>query len=228
MAVFDCDLEPFAKLPEVAGSAVSGDVIRKVFEGERFLAERRLDGGAFEPGDIFESADGSYLINIRPDCDCIPRGHDKLDSLELYLLRGTDRTSELTYDEVNGLISEQDNEAIVFPVYDGRALGFKFKKLYTKKWKELKTSRRGRLLPPVLTRLQERYAAYLQRPGLTRVPVAAFPPQKAKPIAVAKNTEIAEKVEATPHSQPIEELAKPTPVADVPAQVQPGAVDDKS
>jgi len=33
----------------------------------------------------------------------------------------------------------------------------------------------GRLLPPYLTRLQQRYSAYLQRPGLSRIPRAALP-----------------------------------------------------
>ncbi len=184
MAVFDCNLELFPEMMKAVteDADADGPAVRKVFEGERFLAEERLDKLAFEPGDIFLNADGSYLINVRPDCDCIPRGHDKLDSLDLYLLSGKDRTSDLKYDPVNGVIQEQDNEAIVFPIHEGKAIGFKFKKLHLKKWKELKLLRKGRIIPPALTRLQERYAAYLQRPGLARVPVAAFPPQTATPL----------------------------------------------
>ncbi len=187
MALFECDLELFPEMMQAVGEDTQSDgaAVRKVFEGERFLAQDRLDPLAIEPGDIFENADGTYHINIRPDCDCIPRGNDKLDNLDLYLLKGTDRTSDLKYDTVNGLIQEKDNEVIVFPVYDGKALGFKFKKLHTKKWKDVKATRKGRLLPPALTRLQARYGAYVQRPGLTRVPVAAFPPQPAKPIEAA-------------------------------------------
>lgn len=177
MTPFSCDLAPFSDLLEgmKKDSEAYENVVRKVLEGERFLAEIRLDKGSFEPGDIFLAEDG-YRINIRPDCDCIPKGNDKLDKLDLYLLKGTERPlAQLSYNSVYGLISEQDNEAVVFPVYDGKALCFKFRKLYTKKWQELKGKRVGRLLPPFLTRLQQRYSSYLQRPGLSRLPNAAFP-----------------------------------------------------
>jgi hypothetical protein len=196
MTPFNCDLEPFAGLLEriEKDPKAYGDVVRKVLEGERFLAEVRLDQASFEPGDIFLADDG-YRINIRPDCDCIPRGNDKLDKLDLYLLKGTERPmADLNFDGKNGLIPEQDNEAIVFPVYDGKVLCFKFRKLYMQRWQELKGKRVGRLLPPFLTRLQQRYSSYLQRPGLSRLPNAAFPfpapPVEAEaPIAPASAPE---------------------------------------
>lgn len=176
MTPFALDFEPFKKLLDESKKDPKAyeEVVRMVLEGERFLAEVRLDKESFEPGDIFHSDDG-YQINIRPDCDCIPRGHDKLDSLELYLLKGTELpVAKLNYDPKNSLITESDNEAVLFPVYDGKALNFKFRKLYKEKWRDLKAKRVGRLMPPFLTRLQQRYSAYLQRPGLNRLPTAAF------------------------------------------------------
>jgi hypothetical protein len=177
MTPFSFDLEPFTGLLESIKQdpKVYEEVVRKVLEGERFLAEVRLDKDSFEPGDIFLSDDG-YRINIRPDCDCIPKGNDKLDKLDLYLLKGTERpVADLKYNSDYGLIPEQDNEAVLFPVCNGKALCFKFRKLYMQKWQDLKGKRVGRLLPPFLTRLQQRYSAYLQRPGLSRLPKAAFP-----------------------------------------------------
>jgi hypothetical protein len=177
MAPFTCDLEPFEELLDGVKKDEKAyqDIVRNVFEGERFLAADRLDDKAFEPGDIFQLDDG-YRINIRPDCDCVPRGSDTLDRLELYLLKGTERSfADLKYDDEYGFIPEQDNEAIIFPVHEGKALCFKFRRLYVVKGKELKGKRIGRLIPPYLTRLQERYSAYLQRPGLTRLPKVAFP-----------------------------------------------------
>lgn len=201
MAPFDCDLEPFlAMLDGVKKDANAYEgIVRNVFEGERFLAADRLDEKSFEPGDIFWIDDG-YRINIRPDCDCVPRGNDTLDRLELYLLKGTERSfADLNYDDEYGFIPEQDNEAIIFPVYNGKALCFKFRRLYTNKGKELKGKRIGRLLPPFLTRLQERYSAYLQRPGLSRLPKVAFPaPMPEATSAVIETVPATSAVESVP------------------------------
>ena len=85
MTPFALDLEPFKKLLDESKKDPNAyqDVVAKGTRRRAIsFAEARLDKESFEPGDIFQS-DDSYQINIRPDCDCIPRGHDKLDSLEL-------------------------------------------------------------------------------------------------------------------------------------------------
>jgi hypothetical protein len=200
MTSFTCDLEPYAALVDgiKKNPKAYEEIVRYVLEGERFLAADRLDQDSFEPGDIFEVDDG-YRVNIRPDCDCIPKGNDKLAKLDLYLLRGTERTfADLKYDAEYGLIPEQDNEAIIFPVYGGKALCFKFRKLYMRRWSELKDKRVGRLLPPFLTRLQQRYSAYLQRPGLSRMPSIAFPSRAPNETALVIETVAAAPVESTP------------------------------
>lgn len=108
---------------------------------------------------------------------------------------------ELNYNPKYGLIPEQENEAVVFPVYDGKALCFKFRKLYTQKWQELKGKRVGRLLPPFLTRLQQRYSSYLQRPGLSRLPNAAFPSPAPLVDAEAANDVLAAVAKPTPFQE---------------------------
>jgi len=181
--MFDCNLEPFFPLLESLdkNSESYKNTVHRVLEGERFLAAGHLDDNSFRPGDIFQNNE-EFFVNIRPECDCIPKGNDKLDNLDLYLLKGTEKPfSSLNYNEKYGLILEQDNEAIIFPIYDGKALCFKFRKLTTKKIKDIGSKRIGRLLPPFLTRLQQRYSAYLQRPGLSRLPDFAIPLPVASP-----------------------------------------------
>jgi hypothetical protein len=167
----------------------------------------------------------AYRINIRPDCDCIPRGGDKLDRLDLYLLKGTEQSfADLEYDAAFGLIPEHDNEAIVFPVYGTKAISFKFRKLYWEKWRDIKAKRVGRLLPPFLTRLQQRYAAYMQRPGLSRLPTVAFPAPPAAPTGTAIATvadvpvEVQQEVVANPEV-PVAQ-APPLQPAPAPAEVR--------
>lgn len=188
MMPFNCDLTTFTE-------ALGGDrkdecsddkAVLKVLEGERFLAEDRLDKNSVEPGDIFKLEEGGYRINVRPHCDCIARENSSPDKIKLYLLKGCEKNlSDLDCDSDRGLIREHDNEAVVYPVLEGKALRFGFKDLDMKKWGELKGKRVGRLLPPFLTRLQQRYSSYLQRPGLSRLPNAAFPlsEEAAEPAA---------------------------------------------
>ena len=227
MAPFDCNLEPFQglfnKIKEDA--YLYKGTVQRVLEGERFLAAEHLDKLSFEPGDIFEVDDG-YRINIRPDCDCIPRGGDKLDRLDLYLLKGTEKTfAELEYNAEFGLIPEHDNEAIVFPVYGNKAISFKFRKLYWEKWRDINGKRIGRLLPPFLTRLQQRYAAYMQRPGLSRLPTVAFPAPPAAPTGTAIATVPDEPVEVQEVAAAPEASVAEAPPPPAPATVEVREVD---
>jgi hypothetical protein len=234
MAPFDCDLEPFQEVfNKVKENAdIYKGAVQRVLEGERFLAAEHLDKLSFEPGDVFAVDDG-YRINIRPDCDCIPRGGDKLDRLDLYLLKGTEQTfADMEYNAEFGLIPEHDNEAIVFPVYGSKAISFKFRRLYWEKWRDIKEKRVGRLLPPFLTRLQQRYAAYMQRPGLSRLPTVAFPAAPVAPTGPAIATvpdepvEIQHEVPATPEVSvvqgppPAEPVPPPAEVQGVPAAAE--------
>ena len=41
-------------------------------------------------------------------------------------------------------------------------------------WNNIKDNRIGRLLPPYITRVQQKYAHYLQRQGLPRIPKQAI------------------------------------------------------
>jgi hypothetical protein len=153
-----------------------------VLEGERFLPSDRLHVGSIAPGDIFKDGK-SYYVNIRPECDCIARKGQEQDDVELYLLRGSKLSSgQVKVIEGYGQLEERDTNASIFAMKDGESFSFQFSELHKKPWKELKDKRVGRLLAPFLTRLQQRYAAYLQRPGMPRIPTAALPPTPAKAV----------------------------------------------
>lgn len=159
-----------------------------VLEGERFLRKERLDPNSFTTGDVFvevnQQGKTTYLLNVRAECDCIKRENGSAG--HMYLLTG-EEDSEMLYgaDRGNGLVPERDTEAVVVAMCDGKHIRFKFKpNLKVKEWSNAYRDKRiGRLLPPFLTRLLERYAAYLQRPGIPRVPAALFPTQPTEAAA---------------------------------------------
>lgn len=197
MTPFEFDLGPF----EGALSGLGNDkanyrtLLLKVLEGERFLSKDQLHTSSTAPGDVFK--DGKhYFVNIRPDCDCISRGEHEQDAVELYLLEGSKLTQpqvERKYDQAYGLLVESDSQCIVFAMTGGATVSFAFKSLKVVPWGEWKSKRIGRLLPPFLTRLQQRYSAYLQRPGLNRTPEQA--------ILISESEERSVNDEATRHQK---------------------------
>ncbi|MDE2730430.1 MAG: hypothetical protein OXI38_03420 [Bacteroidota bacterium] len=124
-------------------------------------------------GDVFKSTRGRYLLNIRPDCDCIPRDDNSLDNIELYVLEGKKTKPLKLYNRVqraHGHILERIYEAIVFAAGDEGSIVFDFRRLRIRSYSELRSRRIGRLLQPYMTRIQQRYALFMQRQGLPRIP----------------------------------------------------------
>ncbi|THD60600.1 hypothetical protein [Phenylobacterium sp.] len=152
--------------------------MHKVLEGERFLREDRLTKDIYAPGDVFafpvEPGKTTYWINVRAECDCLRGG----DGLELYLLQAKiveDAEKQISPDF--GTFNEKDGEVIIFAMMDGRTFSVRFKDMKVKTLKQMvagKYERVGRLLPPFMTRVQQRYAAYIQRPGMPRIPEALY------------------------------------------------------
>lgn len=151
--------------------------VTKVLEGERFLPKNRLHGDALAPGDVFKKGD-DYYVNIRPDCDCIAREGEVQTDIKAYLLKGSKITNAKVVERFNkayGNISESDTESVIFGMRSGTTVSFRFGELLVDASGGWMGHRIGRILPPYLTRLQQRYSAYLQRPGLSRIPIAALP-----------------------------------------------------
>lgn len=158
--------------------ATDKNEIRKVLQGEHFITKEGLDNNTICAGDLFK-INGKIYINIRPDCDCI-LGRNVTDGnaedIDLYLLRGSKLTATQErekYRKEYGNFEEIDNQSIIFSIIDGKTFGFRFKDLFIRKWSDIKDKRIGRLLPPYITRMQQRYALYLQRSGLPRTPKMA-------------------------------------------------------
>lgn len=157
---------------QVAG--VEKNDLRRLLECERFIPQKNLPDHPFA-GDIY-SIEERYYLNIRPDCDIIRNPKDK----DMYLLKGN------IIDEKK--INSKDQDAIKFDsgeflekknicyvaFVQGHILSFSLRDLAMKKWKDIKDKRIGRLLPPYITKVQQKYAAYLQRQGLPSIPEDAI------------------------------------------------------
>jgi hypothetical protein len=187
MTPFDFNLGPFNEAFKAleADESKSRAAVIKVLEGERFLPKSRLHGDVLAPGDVFKKGD-DYYVNIRPDCDCIAREGEVQAEVKAYLLKGSKVTNTKVVERMNpkyGTISESDTESVIFGMKAGTTVSFQFGELRVEASGEWMAIRIGRLLPPYLTRLQQRYSAYLQRPGLSRIPKAALPvvPSPAPP-----------------------------------------------
>jgi hypothetical protein len=160
--------------------------IRKVLECERFLKNNKLSDVP-ATGDIFKeeyqengTTKYKYWLNIRPDCD-IARNTNP----ELYCLKGRiiDETKInkkqkdailFSIKDGNGVFEEKINHALVAFIEDGKIIEFLFRDIKVKKWNDIKNSRIGRLLPPYIIRLQQKYSFYLQRQGLPAIPEKAI------------------------------------------------------
>ena len=162
-------------------NGLSANDIRTVLSGARCLPKNLLQTQDVAPGDLF-LLDGKLFINIRPACDCIKRPPD--DEIMLYLLQGSQLSlsKEKSYfNHEYGHFNELECQAIVFALYNGKSYDFRFKNLKIQPWSEIDDKRIGRLLPPYITRIQQRYAAYLHREGLPRIPSEALSSNEPSP-----------------------------------------------
>jgi hypothetical protein len=164
-----------------------------VLQGERFVLSDRLHGDSIAPGDVFK-IDSHYFLNIRPECDCVLR--DGACDLELYLLSGDKLgpagTAKKGGDPFAGRLAERNDEALVFAMYKRGTFSFDLKTLHKKSWMDAKKDRIGRLLPPFLTHVQQRYSSYLMRPGLPKIPIEAME-KTVKDTIERENAEAAKK-----------------------------------
>ena len=152
--------------PEVPKEEVRALIGEISFHPQQLLTEDEIGCG-----DMFQLPKQKFLLNLRPDCDCVPRNGQKSGEIELYCIEGKkipDTELEKRYDA--GHFPERVWEHIVFSVHQGKSIRFDFRKLRIDKFCCLKEKRVGRLLHPYLTRVQQRFGLYLQRQGLPRIP----------------------------------------------------------
>ena len=164
---------------QILGSGLpsaSKEEIKLLIQEASFITKDNLAQDEIRSGDMFKMSGGKYLINIRPDCDCVPRNEVKTaDQVELYCIKG-EKISDPKIRESykNGHFTERISESISFSIYEGKTIKFNFEKLEKKKFSEIKAQRVGRLIHPYITRIQQRYTSYLQRQGLPYIPEEAI------------------------------------------------------
>lgn len=161
-----------AEIIESQTDGVGKTELRSLLECERFIPQTILPNHPFA-GDVY-LLEGKYYLNIRPDCDIIRSPKD------MYLLKGkvVNETKINSKDEDailfdSGEFLEKKNCCYVAFV-QGKILCFSLRDIVIKKWKDIKDHRIGRLLPPYITKIQQKYAAYLQRQGLPSIPEQAI------------------------------------------------------
>ena len=152
---------------------VGSNDLRALIGESCFRPESALPNDEIRCGDMFRLSGKKCLLNIRPDCDCVPRnGGD----VELYCIEGRRmRDADLRKQYREGHFAEKVWESVAFSVQEGCSVRFDFRKFRLEKFSALREQRVGRLLHPHLTRLQQRFGLYLQRQGLPRVPQEAIP-----------------------------------------------------
>ena len=186
---------PSASLTNLINDSLTGRMRMDAFEAEYLGGEHRDVSGydlrgliveaSFRPGDslpedeircgdLYKGNGRKYLLNLRPDCDCIPRNGDDLDEIEVHCIKGKKlRPNEVRKLFNNGHFEERVFQSVVFAVADGKSILFDFNDFVVMKYLEVKAMRVGRLLHPYVTRVQQRYALYAQRQALPRIPDAA-------------------------------------------------------
>ena len=153
--------------------AITKEDLRNILESERFIPNNKLPKHPFA-GDIYKIEE-DYFINIRPDCDIIREKKD------LYLLKGiiiderkiNKRRGNDNIPFVQGEFIEKKNCSYVAFI-QGKVMRFNYRKLDIMRWTNIKEKRLGRLLPPYINKIQQQYAAYLQRQGLPSIPNEAI------------------------------------------------------
>ena len=153
------------------------DLLRSVLEGASFIPDDRLSENDIKAGDMFKGPRQRYLINIRANCDCTAREGQSIDDVVLYCIKGKKmkkKEEQKSYNKTIGNFEERVWENIVSMVDNGETIRFDFRKLCQKKYSDIKAKRVGRLIHPYITRIQQRYALYLQRQGLPRIPEKAI------------------------------------------------------
>lgn len=147
-------------------------LLKNLLERQCFMRNEYL-GDLSSTGDIYKWHQ-EYFLNIRPSCDCVGRdGKNKI-----YLIKGDKvKDKEIQnglFNEKYGNFNEQSNFVIVGPIC-GFFIRFKFKDFLIEDYDRKKEKRIGRLLPPFITRVTQKYGLYIHRQGLPRLPKEVIP-----------------------------------------------------
>ncbi len=169
--------------------APSKEEVIGIMKGQFFL-EKGSDASMV--GDFYKKKSGEYYMNIRPTCDCV-EGRENSDGL-IYLLRCSrlsDNKAGSLYIANDGHFKETIGCAIVGPLYENKFYRIDFNKVDVVECSQWKTKKVGRILPPIINHITERYSLYVQRQALPRIPKEIVPhaPEEAIPAATKDDGE---------------------------------------
>jgi hypothetical protein len=156
--------------------AISSNEIKQVLEGQRFRKKEKTSDNMIFTGDIFFK-DDKYYINVRSQCDCIPREERQtINDVNLYLIEGEEKSdlSKLNFNKKTGTFNDTEIRFTIFPINQNKAIQFDLGKFSVLTYNELRENRIGTLLPPFITKLVQKYALYMKRQGLPRIPEEAL------------------------------------------------------
>ena len=157
-------------------AGVRGEDLRELIGEASTRKHEALPDNEIACGDMFRQPGRKVLLNLRPDCDCVPRDGTEIGGVELYCVEGKRlRDPELREAYEEGHFNEHVWASVAFSVDGGRSVRFDFRRFRVATFAELRERRIGRLLHPFLTRIQQRFGLYLQRQGLPRIPEQAIP-----------------------------------------------------
>lgn len=150
----------------------NNDALKNVLERQCFLKKDKLQIQS-TTGDIYQTSKSDFYLNVRPACDCVGRN----GKCKVYLIKGSKLSSgnqQKFFDAKYGNFKEQHNFVIVGPV-EGVFIRFNFQDMEITDYEKMKDQRIGRLLPPFITRVTQKYGLYIHRQGLPRLPKEVIP-----------------------------------------------------
>ena len=162
------------------GGEYSADSLSKIAQGRTTILEPKLSGVIPVPGDIFELAgddEGTVWVNVSPICQTVSRpkpggsGGASPKGIRLHLLRAVRQAVPRSNTKFNDLkkSGEGPNQVVVHTMLAGNPYLISFGDAQIAEWDQLRPCRIGRLIPPFITRIQQKHAAYIQSEGLPSV-----------------------------------------------------------
>lgn len=145
------------------------DTLRDILTKRCFIDNTFL-GKDFSTGDLFKKK-RKYYLNVRPECDCVERE----GKCELYLLKGRKlKEGEIHGEHFSkyGKFLEQSNTVILGPI-NNVFLEFRLKELTIADSSGYGV-RLGRIIPPFITYITQKFGLYIHRQGLPRLPEEIF------------------------------------------------------
>jgi hypothetical protein len=158
--------------------------LRLILQGEHYVKKEYLQKKDKQPGDLFKEEDSDvnpiYWLNIRARCDLV-----RSPNPDIYCLKGIIINESLINSDkgprfLEGQFIEKINNVIIAFIDEGVIVEFLLSDLEVFKWNDKKENRIGRILPPYINKIQQKYAAYLERQGLPRIPKDVIDENKAE------------------------------------------------